>query len=76
MKKPAPPDPRKPAFVRELAKYLVGDQAKMSVRLAMGNEDAQRWAALRASTPLFGYPTVEEATEQLAAWLNVPLRAS
>ncbi len=64
-------DNRKLAFVRALAQYLVGDQGIMSIRLEMGDPNAQQWARLRAATPLFGYPTEDEATEQLASWLGL-----
>lgn len=61
----------KRAFVRTLAEYLAGDQAIKSIMLQMGKPDAQQWARLRATTPLFGYPTVDDAEKQLAEWLGV-----
>ena len=60
---------RKSAFIRQLAVYLAGNQAEMSIRLQMGRADAQAWAALRDETPLRGYPTVDEAEAQLREWL-------
>lgn len=61
---------RKQNFIKELAAYLVGDQAHQSIRLSMGNADAQQWARLRQATPLSGYPTVEEAEEVLTEFLR------
>lgn len=57
-------------FVRALAEYLVGSQVEMSVKLQLGRPEAKIWAKLRSSTPLFGYPTVDEAEKTLAAWLG------
>lgn len=59
------------AFVRGLARYLVANQAMQSIRLEAGDRGAQEWAALRALTPLFGYPTVDEAEQRLSDWLLV-----
>jgi hypothetical protein len=59
-------------FVRALAEYLVSDQARKSIELEMGLPAAMAWAKLRNATPLFGYPTVEEAEKQLAEWLRIP----
>lgn len=64
------PSQRKSEFIRQLAVYLVGDQARKSIELAMGNEAAQKWAELRNATPLFGYPTVSEAEEILSEFLR------
>lgn len=69
---------RKKAFIRQLASFLVEGQAAKGICLQM---DAARpangmprfateWAALRGATPLFGYPTVEEAIEQLTDFLG------
>jgi len=66
--KTAQPD-RRPEFIRGLAEYLVGDQAHRSIQLQMGHAEAKKWAALRNLTPLFGYPTVEEAEAKLTTWL-------
>jgi len=64
-------------FVRALARYLVADQAGQSIGLQLGNPAAKEWAKLRGTTPLFGYPTVEEAERQLADWLGLaPLPAA
>lgn len=62
----------KQAFVAALADYLVTDQARKSILLEMGKPEAKQWAALRATTPLQGYPTLEEAKAQLTAWLGIP----
>jgi len=56
-------------FVKQLAEYLVGDQAKQSIELQMGKESAQQWAALRNTTPLHGWLTVEEAEAELTKFL-------
>jgi len=64
-------DERKLVFVRALAHYLVGDQASMSIRLQMGDPNAEQWSSLCGATPLFGYPSEDEAVEQFASWLGV-----
>ncbi len=60
-------------FIRALAKFLAGDQAKKSIMLGMPNSVAfslaQEWATLRSASPLAGYGTVEEAEDQLREWL-------
>ena len=62
---------RKQAFIKQLAIYLVGDQAHKSIELQMRKESAQQWADLRGKTPLFGYPTVEEAEQILTEFLDL-----
>ena len=62
------PDQKK-VFIRKLAEYLVGDQVYKSILLEMGTSEARQWAELRGATPLGGYPTVEEAEDQLAKFL-------
>jgi hypothetical protein len=59
----------KKLFVRRLAEYLAGDAAEMSTRLEMQDPRAQKWAKLLDATPLFGWPTVDEAEQQLTKWL-------
>lgn len=59
----------KQRFIQELAQYLVGNQAAMSIGLAMEDPQAIQWARIRQATPLFGYPTVEEAEEILTKFL-------
>ena len=59
----------KKRFMHELAVFLVAEQASDSIGLQMGRPFAKRWAALRSATPLFGYPTVEEAEKVLSGWL-------
>lgn len=56
-------------FVKELANYLVGNQAHMSILLEMNNPLAQQWAKLRNATPVFGWVTVEEAEKILTSFL-------
>lgn len=56
-------------FVKALAQFLVADQAKKSMQLALGVEVGHQWRDLRMTTPLAGYPTVQEAEKQLAEWL-------
>lgn len=58
-------------FIRVLAEYLVGNQVEQSIRLQMGKQSAKEWAALRSATPLFGYPTVDEAFSKLCEFLGV-----
>ena len=61
---------RKDAFLKALANYLVRDQAKRSIQLEMGSLDAKEWAAIRALTPLMGYPSVDEAVQVLKEFLK------
>lgn len=61
---------KKEEFIEALAEYLVGNQAEMSVRLQVGLQDAKAWAKLRDKTPLFGYPTKEEAVKELTDFLG------
>lgn len=61
---------RKQIFIRLLAEYLTADQARRSIELEMGKPDAQVWARLRSASPLFGYPTVDEAEEALTEFLS------
>lgn len=64
----------KEEFIKQLAIYLVGDQAHMSILLSMppgmAQAEAKKWAELRGKTPLFGYPTVEEAEAELTEFLK------
>lgn len=60
----------KEQFIKQLAEYLVGDQSKMSIFLEMGKPEAKKWADLRSTTPLFGYPTVDEAEKELTEFLK------
>lgn len=60
----------KEEFIKALAVYLVKDQARKSIELEMQKPAAEEWAALRSLTPLFGYPTVEEAVTVLTEFLK------
>jgi hypothetical protein len=60
---------RKKAFIKELARFLASNQAERSIKLQMGKQSAKEWAALRGTTPLFGYPTLEEAETVLTEFL-------
>ena len=59
----------KRTFIRRLAEYLVKAQVAMSIKLEIGRPEAKAWCELRATTPLFGYPTGDEAENQLCIWL-------
>lgn len=61
---------RKQEFIRQLAIYLVEDQAIKSIELQMGKPSAVKWSKLRNSTNIFGYPDVEEAVETLTKFLE------
>jgi hypothetical protein len=61
---------RKQRFIKALAEFLVEDQAHKSILLEIGAKEGKQWAKLRGETPLFGYPTVEEAEEQLTEFLS------
>ena len=60
----------KEAFIKELAKFLVESQVEKGLKLAVGQKEAKEWARLREKTPLFGYPTIEEAEETLTKFLK------
>lgn len=69
---------RKTAFIRQLADFLAGNQAAKGIALQMdmmrpaGDRRpllAKEWAELRGKSPLMGYPTVDEAVEQLTRFL-------
>jgi len=61
---------QKAIFIKKLARYLVGDQARQSIELQMGKQSAKEWAELRGATPLFGYPSVEEAEKVMTEFLK------
>lgn len=57
-------------FIRALAEYLAGPhQVEMSLGLARGKPETRLWARMRQHSPLFGYPTVDEAEDQLRRFL-------
>lgn len=57
-------------FCRTLATYLAGPTAvEHSIRLATSNPHALLWRDIRGLTPLHGYPTVDEAAEELDKFL-------
>lgn len=68
----------KKRFIAELAKFLASEAAGKSIcleveskiRPASGIYWAREWAALRNTTPLFGYLTVEETQEKLEDFLG------
>lgn len=61
----------KAEFIEALAKYLVEGQTDKSVdiRVGIGTKEAHAWQALRAKTPLFGYPTLRDARATLTTFL-------
>lgn len=63
------PNNQQRAFVSELAHFLVGNQAELSLLLSLGDKRAREWARLRATTPLFGNLSVEEAEKELLEFL-------
>lgn len=59
-------------FLQALAEYLAGPlSVEHSIRLQLSEPHAVLWAKMRQATPLFGYPTVEEARGQLAEFLGL-----
>lgn len=64
----------KARFIKALAQFLAGDQAKKSILLGMPNGVAfsviKEWAELRNATPIFGYQTVDEAEAKLTNWMS------
>ena len=69
-KRVEPMNERKQAFIKQLARFLVENQVAKSIQLSAGSPLAQEWAALRATTPLFGYVSVEEAEKKLMEFLG------
>ena len=67
---------RKALFIDTLAEFLAGNQVGKGIELQLNPRPApltawpQEWAKLRDATPLFGYPTVEEAVKQLTEFLK------
>ncbi len=62
---------KKQALIRKLSEFLAGpNTAKYSIELAQGSETAKLWAEMRGLTPLFGYPTVDEAEKILCEFLG------
>jgi hypothetical protein len=62
---------RKKEFIRALAEFLVGNEARKSIELQMGKESAKEWSKLRSATPLFGYyPNIEKAVKELEKFLE------
>ena len=62
---------RKKEFIRALAEFLAGNEAKKSIELQMGNQWAKDWAKLRDAAPLFGYyPDIEKAVKELEEFLG------
>lgn len=69
---------RRKAFIEELAKFFVDNQAGKRVALEVESyrlskpvvEWATEWARLRGVTPVFGYPTHEEAVKILTEFLG------
>lgn len=57
-------------FIHELAVFLVGDQAAMSIKLSLQKPDALAWAKLRNAAPMFGWVSVDEAEKQLTEFLS------
>lgn len=68
---------RRAIFIARLARFLAENQAVKSMALEVETKRpplvsprwAREWADLRAASPLFGYPTVEEADAQLREFL-------
>ena len=60
----------KETFIRQLAEFLVKDQAVKSIGLENGNPAFCEWACLRECTPLKGYPSVEDAIKTLTEFLS------
>ena len=66
----------KARFIKALAQFLAGDQAKKSILLdprmstSLAYSLAKEWADLRNASPLMGYGTVEEAEKHLTEWLS------
>jgi len=63
-------------FIRQLAEFLAGNQAGKSIAMEVEARMkpvinwANQWAALRSTTPLFGYPTVDETEKILSVFLR------
>ncbi len=60
----------KQKFIEELAKYMVENQARKSILLETGDEQAKEWSKLRNLTPIFGWVSVDEAKQVLMDFLG------
>lgn len=69
-RKPKPASDPKSVFIRTLAEFFVNDAAGKSIQLQLQMPWAVQWAKMRQATPLFGYPTIEEAVETLTEFLQ------
>lgn len=63
-------------FVHQLAVFMVDNQAAKGLSLAMERPTmpvlwASEWSKLRNKSPIFGYPTVEEAEKQLKEFFRI-----
>lgn len=56
---------QKKEFLRAVASYLVDGQARKGIELDMGKDWAKEWALVRGLSPVYGYPTVDEAHKSL-----------
>lgn len=69
-------DGRKKQFILRLAEYLVENQAGKSIALTMEPSNAPvkwatEWSRVRTASPVrSGYPTLEEAVEDLTKFLG------
>lgn len=67
---------RKAQFIRQLAAFLVENQAGKGIALGLEEKFphpikwASEWAKLRSATPLFGYPTFAEAVRAMTEFLR------
>ncbi len=60
----------KEAFIAQLAEFFVVNAGRMSIGLATNDPMATEWANLRNTTPLQGYPTIEESIQILTEFLK------
>lgn len=61
---------KKELFIEALAEYLTSNVAHKSIALQAGMREGIEWGKLRGKTPIFGYPSHEEAVEILTEFLR------
>ena len=56
---------RRRAFIDAVAEFITSDLGSRSVKLQMGDKDAQRWAKMYQATGCTGYATKEQAVQAI-----------
>lgn len=61
---------RKVIFINALAEYISGNDAANSIKLQLGDVNAQLWARVRNASGVFGYLTEQETEKHLTEFLK------